>query len=125
MAFHLTQLTSDLLEADGGGRIVNIGDSGADRIEARRQATPYHVAKVGLHILTRTHAQVLGARGITVNMISPGFLSNSVGEPGEPIPAGRPGAFQDIAGALDFLLSEAAAYTSGTNLLVNGGWNLG
>lgn len=123
--FHLTQLVSDLLEAGGGGRVINIGDSGADRIEARHQATPYHVAKLGVHVLTRTYAQILTGRGVTVNMVSPGFLDNSVGEPGEPIPAGRPGAFADIAAAMDFLLSDAAAYVSGTNVLVNGGWNLG
>ena len=122
--FHLTQLCTELL-AHQGGRVINIGDSGADRIEARAQATPYHVAKLGVHVLTRTYAQVLTARGITVNMVSPGFLSNSVGQPGEEIPAGRSGDFSDIAAAMDFLLSDAAAYVSGTNLLVNGGWNLG
>lgn len=123
--FHLTQLLTDLLAAGAGGRVINIGDSGADRIEARRQATPYHVAKLGVHVLTRTYAQVLTGRGVTVNMVSPGFLTNSVGAPGEAIPAGRKGAFEDIAGAMDYLLSEAAAYVSGTNILVNGGWNLG
>lgn len=123
--FHLTQLCTELLCAEGGGRIINIGDSGADRIEARGQATPYHIAKLGVHVLTRTYAQVLTPRGVTVNMISPGFLHNSVGQPDEPIPAGRPGAFSDIAGAMDFLLGPNAAYVSGTNLLVNGGWNLG
>ena len=122
--FHLTQLALPLLTRPGG-RIVNLGDSGADRIEARHQATPYHVAKLGVHVLTRTYAQRLGPDGITVNMISPGFLENSVGSPGEAIPAGRAGRFEDIAGALDFLLSDAAQYVSGTNLLVNGGWNLG
>ncbi|MCA9550235.1 MAG: SDR family oxidoreductase [Myxococcales bacterium] len=122
--FHLTQLAAPLLTRPGG-RVINLGDSGADRIEARRQATPYHVAKLGVHVLTRTFAQVLGPDGITVNMVSPGFLENSVGEPGEPIPAGRPGAFEDIAAAVDFLLGDGAAYTSGTNLLVNGAWNLG
>jgi len=122
--FHLTQLCTELL-AHQGGRVINIGDSGADRIEARAQATPYHVAKLGVHVLTRTFAQVLTAQGITVNMVSPGFLSNSVGQPGEEIPAGRTGDFSDISAAMDFLLSDAAAYVSGTNLLVNGGWNLG
>ena len=123
--FHLTSLCTDLLAADGGGRVINIGDSGADRIEARHQATPYHIAKVGVHMLTRTYAQILTGRGVTVNMVSPGFLANSVGEPGELIPAGRKGAFEDMAAAMDFLLSEGAAYVSGTNILVNGGWNLG
>jgi NAD(P)-dependent dehydrogenase (short-subunit alcohol dehydrogenase family) len=108
-----------------GGRIVNLGDSGADRIEARAQATPYHIGKIGLHVLTRTFAQRLGPSGVTVNMISPGFLVNSVGSPGEPIPLGAPTRFEDILGALDFLLAPAAQHVSGANLLVNGAWNLG
>lgn len=108
-----------------GGRIVFIGDSGADRIEARAQATPYHIAKLGVHILTRTFAQRLGPMGLTVNMISPGFLQNSVGVPGEPIPLGGLTEFADMVGALQFILSEQARHVSGSNLLVNGGWNLG
>jgi NAD(P)-dependent dehydrogenase (short-subunit alcohol dehydrogenase family) len=122
-AFHITQLSLDLLQE--GSRVINIGDSGCDRIEARVFATPYHIAKLGLHVLTRSHAKALTSRGITVNMISPGFLENSIGAPTSPIPAGRPGFFSDVIPALDFLLSKEAGYVSGTNLLVNGGWNLG
>jgi hypothetical protein len=58
-------------------------------------------------------------------MISPGFLENSVGRPPQGLPAGQPGSFNDILGALDYLLSEQASYVSGTNLLVTGAWNLG
>jgi len=122
-AFHLTQLSLDLLGQ--GSRIINIGDSACDRIEARAIATPYHIAKIGLNVLTRSYAKVLTSRGITVNMISPGFLENSIGEPLAPIPAGRPGFFADLIPAVDFLLSEEAGYISGTNLVVSGGWNLG
>ncbi len=57
-------------------------------------------------------------------MISPGFLEESLGEPGSAIPAGRKGRPRDILGALDYLLSPEAAYVSGTNLVVSGGWNL-
>lgn len=125
-AFHLIQLTLPLLRAaQPPGRIVNLGDSGCDRIEARVMATPYHIAKVGLHILTRSYAQLLMPQGITVNMISPGFLENSVGTPPEQLPAGQPGRFSDILGALDYLLSESASQVSGANLSVTGAWNLG
>jgi 3-oxoacyl-[acyl-carrier protein] reductase len=125
-AFHLIQLAQPLLQtAQPPGRIVNLGDSGCDRIEARVMATPYHIAKVGLHILTRSYAQLLMPHGITVNMISPGFLENSVGKPPEKLPAGQPGRFTDILGALDYLLSESASQVSGANLPVTGAWNLG
>lgn len=122
--FHLTQLALEHGLLQEGSRVINIGDSGADRIEARALATPYHVAKVGVHVLTRSYAQVLTGRGITVNMVSPGFLENSVGSPGSRIPAGRPGRFDDVLGAVDYLLSKEAAYVSGTNIVVSGGWNL-
>jgi 3-oxoacyl-[acyl-carrier protein] reductase len=88
-------------------------------------ATPYHIAKLGVHVLTRSYAQLLMPKGITVNMISPGFLENSVGTPPQELPAGHPGRFEDILGALDYLLSERARHVSGTNLLVTGAWNLG
>jgi 3-oxoacyl-[acyl-carrier protein] reductase len=122
-AFHLTQLSLDLMGE--GSRIINIGDSACDRIEARATATPYHIAKIGLNVLTRSYAKVLTSRGITVNMISPGFLENSIGEPLSPIPAGRPGFYSDLIPALDFLVSPEAGYISGANLVVSGGWNLG
>lgn len=124
--FHLTQLALPLLQAARPpGRIINLGDSACDRIAAHVMATPYHIAKLGLHVLTRSYAQILMPQGITVNMISPGFLENSVGNPPEQLPAGRPGRFEDVLGALDYLLSEPASHVSGTNLLVTGAWNLG
>lgn len=122
--FHLTQLAVPLLKAGAPARVVNIGDSGADRVAARVMATPYHVAKLGVHVLTRSYAKALAPHGITVNQISPGFLENSVGEPGSPVPAGRLGTFADVLAALDYLLSPAAAYTNGANIVVSGGWNL-
>ena len=124
-AFHMTQLTLPLLEAASPpGRIINIGDSACDRLAAHVMATPYHIAKLGLHVLTRSYAELLMPKGITVNMISPGFLENSVGSPPRRLPAGHPGSFDDVIGALDYLLSERAAYVSGTNLLVAGAWQL-
>ncbi|MGQ4807666.1 3-oxoacyl-[acyl-carrier-protein] reductase FabG [Candidatus Entotheonellaceae bacterium PAL068K] len=124
--FHLTQLSLPLLEAARPpGRIINLGDSACDRIMARAVATPYHIAKLGVHVLTRSYAQLLMPKGITVNMISPGFLDHSVGDPPMQLPARFPGRFEDILGALDYLLSESAGYVSGANLLVTGAWNLG
>jgi 3-oxoacyl-[acyl-carrier protein] reductase len=121
--FHLTQLAMPLLERGARARIVSIGDSHADRLGSHPFATGYHIAKLGVNVLVRSYAEALGPKGITANMISPGFLANSVGERPD-IPAGRPGRFEDILGALDYLLSDAADYVSGANLAVTGGWNL-
>ncbi len=123
--FHLTQLALPLLQAaQPPARVINLGDSGCDRIEAHVMATPYHIAKIGVHVLTRSYAQLLMPQGITVNMISPGFLENSVGDVPRNLPAGQPGRFEDMLGALDYLLSDRAGHVSGTNLLVTGAWNL-
>ena len=124
-AFHITQLALPLLvTGDSPGRIINIGDSACDRLAAHVMATPYHIAKLGLNVLTRSYAELLMPKGVTVNMISPGFLENSVGRPPKRLPAGRKGSFADVLGALDYLLSKEAAYVSGTNLLVTGAWQL-
>jgi 3-oxoacyl-[acyl-carrier protein] reductase len=125
VTFDLIRRLRPALVRRAPSHVVNVGDSGADRIEARRQATPYHIAKLGVHVLTRTYAQILGPEGVRVNMVSPGFLENSVGQPDSPIPLGRPGACDEVAEAVRWLVSGASSYTSGTNLLVNGGWNLG
>ena len=122
--FHLTQLAVPLLKAGAPACVVNIGDSGADRVIARVTATPYHVAKLGVQILTRSFAKALGPDGIRVNQISPGFLENSVGAPGSAIPLGRLGRFEDILSALDYLISPQAEYVSGANIVVSGGWNV-
>jgi NAD(P)-dependent dehydrogenase (short-subunit alcohol dehydrogenase family) len=125
VTFHLTQLALPLLEAARpAARIINLGDSACDRITARMTATPYHIAKLGVHVLTRSYAQLLMPKGITVNMISPGFLQNSVGSPPAALPTGAAGDFADVLGALDYLLSAQANHVSGTNLLVTGAWNL-
>ena len=122
--FHLTSRAVPLLRAGAPARVINLGDSGNDRVIARPTATPYHIAKLGVHVLTRSYAKLLAADGITVNQISPGFLENSEGEPGTPPPAGRAGRFSDLLPALDYLLSPEADYVSGANIVVAGGWNL-
>jgi NAD(P)-dependent dehydrogenase (short-subunit alcohol dehydrogenase family) len=122
-AFHLIQELYPHMRG-AASRIINIGDSSIDRLEGHVYATPYYVAKYGLHVLTRSYAPLLAKHGILINMISPGWLENSVGPLNPELPAGRKGTFQDIIGALDYLLSDAASYVSGANLIVSGGFNL-
>ncbi|MCY4370002.1 MAG: SDR family oxidoreductase [bacterium] len=108
-----------------GGRIINISDSGADRISARPRTLPYYVGKTGILMLTKTMAVTEAQYGITVNAILPGVLENS--EPLLPltrIPAGRYGRFDDVAAAVRFLIAETSDYISGSFIQVGGGWNL-
>lgn len=124
-AFHTTRAALPLLRLSGRGRVVNIGDSSCDRPTARDLAVSYHIGKTGVLMLTRSFATAEARHGLTVNMVSPGYLDNSVELPHPGIiPAGRHGTFEDIHQAVRFLISPEAAYLTGSNLVVSGGWNL-
>ncbi|MDD5035315.1 MAG: SDR family oxidoreductase [Methylococcaceae bacterium] len=123
--FFTTRAALPLMRQGGLKRVVNIGDSSCDRPGARDLAWSYHIGKTGVWMLTRSFAASEAANGIAVNLISPGFLENSVGQPDpKQIPAGRLGSFQDIHQAVRFLALEAPAYLSGSHLVLSGGWNL-
>lgn len=123
-SFYVSQAMLPLLR-DGGGRIINISDSRAERIAASPRTLPYQVGKTGVLILTRTLARTEAPYGVTVNALLPGILADSdpPGRPGD-IPAGRLGEFQDVLGAVDYLLGPQADYVTGAFLHVGGGWNL-
>lgn len=124
-AFFATRAALPLLRLSPAGRVVNIGDSSCDRPTARDLALSYHIGKTGVLMITRSFAAAEAVHGVTVNMISPGYLDNSVDLPlPSTIPAGRHGTFADIHLALRYLLDPAASYLTGSNLVVSGGWNL-
>ena len=90
----------------------------------------YAAAKAGVAGMTRALARELGSRNVTVNCVAPGFIATDMTEvlPEAQkaallaqIPLGRLGAPEEIAGAVAFLASPAAAYITGTELHVNGG----
>jgi 3-oxoacyl-[acyl-carrier protein] reductase len=124
-AFHLTRATLPLLRASGHGRLIHLGDSSCDRPTARDMALGYHIGKTGVLMLVRSVAAEEARHGVTVNMVSPGWLENSVDlPPAESLPAGRYGTFDDIWNAVEFLLKPESGYLTGSNLVVSGGWNL-
>lgn len=123
--FFTTRAMLPLLRAGGLKRVVNIGDSSCDRPGARDLAWSYHIGKTGVWMLTRSFAAAEASNGVAVNMISPGFLMNSVGLPDPAhIPAKRLGSFDDIYQAVRFLALDSPSYLTGSNLVVSGGWNL-
>jgi 3-oxoacyl-[acyl-carrier protein] reductase len=123
--FFTTRALLPLLRQGRLRRVIHIGDSSCDRPGARDLAWSYHIGKTGVWMLTRSFAASEAPHGVAVNMVSPGYLENSVGglDPGE-VPAGRLGTFADVHAAVRFLALEAPAYLSGSNLMVGGGWNL-
>ncbi|MDZ4814978.1 MAG: SDR family oxidoreductase [Verrucomicrobiota bacterium] len=107
------------------GKIINIGDSSAGRLGARDFALSYHVGKTGVLLLTKSLAVSEAKYGVTVNMISPGFLENSVGlPPAKEMPMKRFGTFADIENVVRFILDPESSYVTGTDILVSGAWNL-
>jgi 3-oxoacyl-[acyl-carrier protein] reductase len=126
--FYLSRLVAPIMIGQKWGRIIAFSMSNADRLVAQPQLTAHYLAKVGVLGLVRTLSKALARHSITVNAISPGFIdSGSMGEEelkamSRNIPAGYVGSTADTAGAALYLLSEEAAYVTGANIPVSGGW---
>jgi len=94
----------------------------------------YAASKAGLIGLARSLARELGSRGITANVVSPGFVETDMTAalPEErraeilgQVPLGRYGTADEIAGAITFLASDAGAYITGAVVPVDGGLGMG
>jgi len=126
--FYLSRLVAPIMIEQKWGRIIAFSMSNADRLVAQPQLTAHYLAKVGVLGLVRTLSKALARHHITVNAISPGFIdSGSMGEEelkamSRNIPAGYVGSTADTAGAALYLLSDEAAYVTGANIPVSGGW---
>ena len=113
-----------------GGAIVNISSIAA-RLGSPGEYLDYAASKGALDTLTVGLAREVADQGIRVNAVRPGVVFTEIhasgGEPGRPervgpsIPMGRSGQPEEIAGAVLWLLSEEASYTTGAILDVSGG----
>jgi 3-oxoacyl-[acyl-carrier protein] reductase len=110
------------------GRIINIAS--VIGLTGNPGQSNYAAAKAGIIAFSKSLAREIGSRGITVNVVAPGFIDTDMTKalPEEQrnallgqIALGRLGAPDDIAQAVLFLASPAAAYVTGETLHVNGG----
>jgi 3-oxoacyl-[acyl-carrier protein] reductase len=127
-AFLCTKAVARHMMKARSGRIVNI--SSVTGIMGNAGQANYASSKAGLIGFTKSVAKELGARGITSNVVAPGFiptdmtneLSADVQEAlKKQIPLGKMGTTEDIAAAVAFLVSNDAAYITGQVLVVDGG----
>ena len=101
----------------------------------RQGRLPYSMSKHAMLGACRTLALELGARGVRVNTVSPGFIDTKLTRRNiqesrlktisSMIPAGRLGRPDEIAEAVAFLVSNRASYVNGTNLVIDGGFMAG
>ena len=110
------------------GRIINIGSVVGTSGNAGQ--ANYAAAKAGLVGLTKSIGQEVASRGITANVVAPGFIATPMTDAlsedqkaaiNAQIPAGRMGTPEEIAAAVLYLASEEAGYVTGATLHVNGG----
>jgi 3-oxoacyl-[acyl-carrier protein] reductase len=126
--FKLSQSVIRKMMKNRYGRIINISSVVGHSGNAGQ--TNYTAAKAGMSGFTKSLAQEVGARGITVNCVAPGFIDTEMTRslPEEyknqlisKIPLGKLGSPNDIANAVAFLASENANYITGETLHINGG----
>jgi NAD(P)-dependent dehydrogenase (short-subunit alcohol dehydrogenase family) len=130
--FRLCALVGERMAASEGGSIINVSSTGA--VRPTGDIVPYSAAKAGLNALTVGFAHALGPK-VRVNAIMPGpFLTtisqawdmDALAERTRTFPLRRAGLAEEIAGAALYLAGDAASYTTGSILTVDGGaqWSM-
>lgn len=126
--YRLSKLVIRPMMKARSGRIINI--TSVVGVTGNAGQTNYSAAKAGIIGFSKSLAREIGSRNITVNCVAPGFIETDMTRSLDErqrsaligqIPLGRLGSAEDVAGAVAFLASPAAAYITGATLHINGG----
>lgn len=129
--FYVAQTVAKHMIADGGGSIINTASMSGHIVNVPQCQCGYNTAKAGVIQLTRSLAVEWARHNIRVNCISPGYMDTPmVAHVPEArrsiwrsmIPMGRMGLAEEVAGAAVYLASDAASYTTGCDIRVDGGY---
>jgi len=131
--FFAAQAAAAIMARSGGGRIINVSSVFAHKAMGSRAA--YAASKAGLEQMTKVLAVEWASHGITVNAVAPGTVltpsrehlfatPEALAERLRIIPLGRLGRPEDIAPAILFLASPAAAWITGAVINIDGGMRL-
>ncbi|CAM2006087.1 3-oxoacyl-ACP reductase FabG [Acanthopleuribacter pedis] len=121
----MNPLVMPMIRAKKGGRVVSM--SSVAGITGNRGQVNYSAAKAGIIGATKALAQELAKRKITANSVAPGFIHTDmvadlpVDEIKRHIPMRRFGTAEEVAGLVNFLFSDDAAYITGQVISINGG----
>ncbi|HEU5097297.1 MAG TPA: 3-oxoacyl-[acyl-carrier-protein] reductase [Reyranella sp.] len=127
-AFRLTRAAMRGMMKRRSGRVINI--TSVVGVTGNPGQANYAAAKAGLIGMSKSLAQELASRGITVNCLAPGFIATPMTDVLTDeqkkailgrVPAGRLGTAAEIAAAVVFLASDEAAYVTGQTVHINGG----
>lgn len=126
--FNVTRVAMDYMLDSGFGRIINISSINGQKGQFGQ--SNYAAAKAGIHGFTKSVAQEVAKKNITVNTVSPGYIDTDMIQ-GVPeairngilghIPVGRFGTPEDVAHVVGFLADDAAGFITGADMSVNGG----
>lgn len=129
--FNVTRQVVDNMRERESGRIVNISSVNAQK--GQFSQANYAASKAGVYGFTKSLAQELMSKNITVNSLSPGYVNTRLMKGIRPdilesiiaqIPAKRLAQPEEIAWAVEFLVSDKSRYITGANLSINGGLHM-
>lgn len=127
--FNMCRVVIEGMRGRGWGRIVNISSVNAQA--GCMGQTNYSASKAGIIGLTKSLALESAGKGITVNAVTPGYISTDMTEAMpesakarllDRVPLKRMGGVDDIAHAVAFLIGDDAAYITGSTISINGGY---